>query len=280
MIIALPKELTLVLGKTRVFKKVITPQHATRFELSWETSDSDIVGIANKAGDIRVFGIKPGKADVTLIIKQIYKYDKGQEIIVREISKICKVTVKANLPVVSMTFDAVWGNPLSTSNITSEELALVLNVYSKDSSNVNPHWLGDLASTFINTGSKYGINPVFLASFVPTEGSWDRNVNTMVRDQKNIYSWSGDSKGYNSPWKTFESYEECIDFWAYTMVDDYFTPNKGKAKSYGHFDANGNLLLSVWLKTYNPGSDGDIEKRIEYSDPFFKAVKAKLGSVR
>lgn len=177
------------------------------------------------------------------------------------------------LPVVPMSYDEIWKNPLSKSNITAEELALVLNTHSRFNSNDvsgSDTWLGDLAPAFIESGEKYGINPVFLASLAVSEGGWARN-NEKALHQNNIFGWMGDSKGYGGEFMTFDSYEACIDYVARNMVNLYFTPG-GQNSTPSDFDENGNLVGSAWKDTYCGNKDCE-----DLTYAFFSALRNKVG---
>ncbi len=172
--------------------------------------------------------------------------------------------------IVPMTFDEVWGNPLSTSNISADELASILNTYSRrrhSDENGSDPWLGNLAPAFMEAGEKYGINPVFLASLAASEGGWWIEDNPAVRDKYNQFGWTGSDGNF----MTFESYEEGINYVAGAMVEHYFTLG-GKNSTASDFDENGNLIGSGWMETYCKNKDSRGLSKI-----FFSELEEQIG---
>ncbi len=109
------------------------------------------------------------------------------------------------------------------SGLTAEELksGLLYELYS-------------LADDFIAAEEKYGVNAVFLAAVAALESGWGKSCFR----ENNIFGWSG---------KSFSSKEECIDFVAGKIAENYLSEDgkyhNGKTLSGVNVCYNGN---SFW----------------------------------
>lgn len=93
-----------------------------------------------------------------------------------------------------------------------------------------------LAEEFLSAEEKYGVNAVFLAAVAALESGWGE----YCFRRNNIFGWSG---------KSFSSKEECIDFVARKIAENYLSPDgkyyRGKSVSAVNCCYNG---LEIWDK--------------------------------
>ena len=88
-----------------------------------------------------------------------------------------------------------------SANLTAEELELGLKGNLKG-----------LGENFVSAEEEHGVNALFLAGLAALESGWGKHC----FKQNNLFGWSG---------KSFESFDDCIDYVAKKLAENYLDEN-------------------------------------------------------
>ncbi|MCL2634387.1 MAG: hypothetical protein FWD34_07750 [Oscillospiraceae bacterium] len=166
-------------------------------------------------------------------------------------------------------------NPLSVSGLTEEQLIKALSQLENNDKNYNTDWLSQYAGVFLEMEKEYGINALFLAGLVGSEGGWDENERC-IREGNNLYGMTTREEDPNSYFngqvhiKCYLYREDSIRDAAAHLANSYLKPGGQyyKETDDGSFDFN-NFVLCYVFGPYATPTDSE----------FIVAYNHKIGGI-
>ena len=135
-----------------------------------------------------------------------------------------------------------------SSGLTLKDYQKIFKGMSQDKNKI----FEDNAEVFYNIDKKYNVNGIFIASIAIHESAW--GTSQIAQDKHNLFGYgSYDSTPYESSFE-FNTYEECIDTVAKSLVKYYLNPSG--------------------TKIY----DGEVASAWYYNGPTLKGVNTRYAS--